>query len=163
MEVFRYTWRLPVYYNVSKVCENSRWGTAKMWNFRETLSKELSMEKAVSPESTAHCHRWSAPPPYTHTLTHTHTHTHTRNVYSIVLLLFLQHWALCQPRASHTRQVLDPWARSLTLFDGGGGVCLLFKTGFLCVSLAVPGSHSVDQAGLQLTEICLSLSPKCWD
>jgi hypothetical protein len=27
-----------------------------------------------------------------------------------------------------------------------------FKTGFLCVALAVPGACSVDQAGLELTE-----------
>ena len=26
-----------------------------------------------------------------------------------------------------------------------------------------PGTHSVDQAGLYLTEICLPLFPECWD
>jgi hypothetical protein len=26
-----------------------------------------------------------------------------------------------------------------------------------------PGTHSADQAGLELTELCLPLLPKCWD
>jgi hypothetical protein len=26
-----------------------------------------------------------------------------------------------------------------------------------------PGSHFIDWASLELTEICLSLSPECWD
>jgi hypothetical protein len=29
-------------------------------------------------------------------------------------------------------------------------VCLFFETGFLCIVLADPGTHSVDQAGLEL-------------
>jgi hypothetical protein len=37
-----------------------------------------------------------------------------------------------------------------------------FKIGFLC-SLGSPGTHSIDQAGLELTEICLPLPPKYWD
>ena len=36
---------------------------------------------------------------------------------------------------------------------------LFFETGFLCVaSFGCPGTHSVDQTGLELTEICLTLS-----
>jgi hypothetical protein len=34
------------------------------------------------------------------------------------------------------------------------------------VSLCNPGcsgTHSVDQAGLELTEVCLPLLPECWD
>ena len=38
-----------------------------------------------------------------------------------------------------------------------------FKTGFLCSFGACPGTYLVDQAGLELTEICLSLPPECWD
>jgi hypothetical protein len=37
------------------------------------------------------------------------------------------------------------------------------KTGFLYVTLDCPRTHSVDQAGLELTEICLPLPPECWD
>lgn len=37
-----------------------------------------------------------------------------------------------------------------------------FETGFLCVSLA-DLVLSIDQAGLELIEIHLLLSPKCWD
>ena len=35
-----------------------------------------------------------------------------------------------------------------------------FSTGFLCVAL---GILELDQAGLQLTEMRLSLPPECWD
>ena len=38
-----------------------------------------------------------------------------------------------------------------------------FKTGFLCVALEPAGTHFLDQAGLKLIEICLSLSPECWN
>ena len=34
----------------------------------------------------------------------------------------------------------------------------LSETGLLCVALAVGGTHSVDQTGLELTEIFLLLS-----
>ncbi len=34
---------------------------------------------------------------------------------------------------------------------------------FLCYSSGCHGAHFVDQAGLGLTEICLPLSPECWD
>ena len=42
---------------------------------------------------------------------------------------------------------------------------LLFNTGFLCVALAVLElrTGTVDQVGLELTEICLPLPPECWD
>ena len=40
---------------------------------------------------------------------------------------------------------------------------LFFETGFLCVALICPGTRSVEQDGLELTEILLPLSPKCWD
>ena len=44
-------------------------------------------------------------------------------------------------------------------------VCLFCfsKKGFLCVALAVLEVALVDQAGLELTEIRLSLPPECWD
>ena len=57
------------------------------------------------------------------------------------------------------------WSLSLVL-------CLLvlvldfffFETGFLCVTvLAVPELVLVNQAGLELIEIHLSLLPGCWD
>ena len=38
--------------------------------------------------------------------------------------------------------------------------CLFFKTGFLC-SPGSPRTHSVDQAGLELTELHLPLPPEC--
>jgi hypothetical protein len=41
-------------------------------------------------------------------------------------------------------------------------VFCLFETNFLC-SFGCPGAHSVNQAGLGLTEIHLLLPPKCWD
>lgn len=40
----------------------------------------------------------------------------------------------------------------------------VFQTGFLCVALTThctPGTHSVDQAGLKLTEICPPLTAAC--
>ena len=40
---------------------------------------------------------------------------------------------------------------------------LLFETGFLCSFGACPRTCSVDQAGLKLTEIHLSLPSQCWD
>ena len=42
-------------------------------------------------------------------------------------------------------------------------VCLFwfFKTGFLCSFGACPGTRSVDQAVLKLTEIHLPLPPEC--
>ena len=33
----------------------------------------------------------------------------------------------------------------------------------ICIALACSGTCSVDQAGLELTEICLPLPPECWD
>ena len=39
----------------------------------------------------------------------------------------------------------------------------LSETGFLCIALTVGGTHSVDRAGLELTEIFLPLPPECWD
>ena len=36
-----------------------------------------------------------------------------------------------------------------------------FEIGFLCV--CYPRNHFVDYAGLELTQICLLLPPKCWD
>ena len=39
---------------------------------------------------------------------------------------------------------------------------LFFKTEYHYVVLTVLGAHYVDQAGLELTEIHLSLPPKCW-
>ena len=42
--------------------------------------------------------------------------------------------------------------------------CCCFETGFLCVTaLTVLELALVDQAVLELTEICLPLPPKCWD
>jgi hypothetical protein len=40
-------------------------------------------------------------------------------------------------------------------------VCL--ETDFSLCSPSCPGPCSVDQAGLELTEICLPLPPECWD
>ena len=38
------------------------------------------------------------------------------------------------------------------------------EIGFLCVAFgACPVTLSVDQASLELTEICLPLPPDCWD
>jgi hypothetical protein len=42
-------------------------------------------------------------------------------------------------------------------------VVLLFESGSLYAALAVLKLISVDQAGLQFTEIFLPLSPECWD
>ena len=41
-----------------------------------------------------------------------------------------------------------------TFFWGGS-----FETGFLCSFGACPGIRSIDQAGLEFTEICLPLPP----
>jgi hypothetical protein len=40
--------------------------------------------------------------------------------------------------------------------------CFVFSRKVSLYSLGCPGTHSVDQAGLEL-EICLPLPPKCWD
>ena len=37
-------------------------------------------------------------------------------------------------------------------------VCLFFQTGFLCVALSYPGTHSVDQAVLELRDLPASAS-----
>jgi hypothetical protein len=43
-------------------------------------------------------------------------------------------------------------------------VCLfVFQDWVSQCSPGSPGTHSVDQAGLELIEICLPLPPKCWD
>ena len=46
-----------------------------------------------------------------------------------------------------------------------GGLCIFFfflnKTDISLCSLGCPGAHYVDQAGLELTEIHLSLPPEC--
>ena len=40
---------------------------------------------------------------------------------------------------------------------------LFYQTGFLCVTaLAVLELILVDQAGFELTEVCLPLPPECW-
>jgi hypothetical protein len=39
--------------------------------------------------------------------------------------------------------------------------CFVLRQGFF--SAVWPGTHSVDQAGLNLTEIHLPLPPECWD
>ena len=49
------------------------------------------------------------------------------------------------------------WVLFLCLF-------LVFQDRFSLFSFgACPGTHSVDQAGLKLTEICLPLPPECWN
>jgi len=40
---------------------------------------------------------------------------------------------------------------------------LSFVLVLLCFSLCSPGNHSLDQAGLELTETRLSLPPESWD
>ena len=42
-------------------------------------------------------------------------------------------------------------------------VCGFLETGFLYSFGASPGTHSVDQAGIELREIHLPLPPECWD
>ena len=42
-------------------------------------------------------------------------------------------------------------------------VCFSRNRISMCNSPGYPGTHSVDQASLELTEICLSLPPECWD
>jgi hypothetical protein len=39
----------------------------------------------------------------------------------------------------------------------------VFQDGVSLCSPGCPGTHSVDQAGLKFTEICLPLLPECWD
>lgn len=42
--------------------------------------------------------------------------------------------------------------------------CFVWGTWFLCVAPAGPGTHSVNQASLEPTGICLPLpAPECWD
>ena len=38
-----------------------------------------------------------------------------------------------------------------------------FQVRFSLHIFCCPGTHSVDQAGLELTEICLPLPPECWN
>jgi hypothetical protein len=43
-------------------------------------------------------------------------------------------------------------------------VFFFFETELFCETVPTfPGTHSVDLAGLKLTNICLPLPPKCWD
>ena len=53
---------------------------------------------------------------------------------------------------------------SIFIFVTDFFACLFFETGFLCVDLVpILELALVDQAGLELTEICLLLPPQCWD
>ena len=57
--------------------------------------------------------------------------------------------------------LLDSWKRDILLF-----VCLVgwfSRQGFSVALGPVPELVLVDQAGLELTEIHLPLSPECWD
>lgn len=42
-------------------------------------------------------------------------------------------------------------------------VLFLFLDRVLLHSPGCPGTHCVDQANLELSEICLILPPECWD
>jgi hypothetical protein len=78
----------------------------------------------------------------------------------LLLILQLINWRLDGCHAPGTLQTLPlPRAgvRDTQCF------VLFYKTRFLCVPPGFPGTHSVDQAGLEHTEICLPLPPKCWD
>ena len=62
------------------------------------------------------------------------------------------------------------WMGMSYLEIGGRARCLLlaflggcFKTGFLCVALAVLELALVDHAGSRLTEICVFLLPESWN
>ena len=55
-----------------------------------------------------------------------------------------------------TQWGLARWLRFLLLF-----LIWFIETGFLCVTAL--GVLELDQAGLELTEICPSLPPKCWN
>lgn len=48
--------------------------------------------------------------------------------------------------------------RGFLLFD----FCFLFETESLC-SFSWPAAHHRDKGGLELTNVCLLLPPKCWD
>ena len=52
---------------------------------------------------------------------------------------------------------------SLLIYSASFLFVCLFETGFSVKQSGHPGTHSIDQAGLVLTEIYLSLPPKCWD
>jgi hypothetical protein len=54
--------------------------------------------------------------------------------------------------------MLNLYEPSFSYFFLGRCVCGGFKTGFLCVALTVPGTHSVDQAGLELRNLSASAS-----
>jgi hypothetical protein len=57
----------------------------------------------------------------------------------------------------------DPYGVKLRALAVRIGLFLFFETGFLRVcSPDCPGTHFVDQAGLEL-RIHLPLPPKCWD
>ena len=51
-----------------------------------------------------------------------------------------------------------------SFFEHGicGVVCFQDRIS-LCNSPGCPGTHLIDQAGLELTDACLPLPPECWD
>lgn len=53
--------------------------------------------------------------------------------------------------------MLGVWVLGFSFLGGWG--CFFYETRFLFVALT--GSHSVDQADLKITEVCLHLPPEC--
>ena len=59
------------------------------------------------------------------------------------------------------------WDSSMSSFDNvyfdESGFCLFVADRVSLCSPGCPGTHSINQAGLELTEIHLPLPPGCWD
>ena len=108
---------------------------------------------------------------YIRTYTHTHTHTHAyirTFIYTYMHAYTYTHAYIHTYMHTHTcthiiylnnvsRVELKFFAESEHFF-----VCLFWDKVSLCSS-SCPGTHSVDQAGQELSEIHLTLSTEYWD
>ena len=66
-------------------------------------------------------------------------------------------------KARHGQGSMVNWRDGPAIKDTCSFCFCFFETRFLCSFGACPGTHSVDQAGLELTEIRLPPPPEYWD
>lgn len=69
----------------------------------------------------------------------------------------------CGDQIQHQHPVNGVTASGNFFWGGRFGLVWFFEIRFLCVTLTYWEPASIDQAGLELTEIHLLLLPECWD
>jgi hypothetical protein len=78
---------------------------------------------------------------------------------AIILNFFLLNWEMIEPVLNLLHLYWD-FIFSITIIII---ICCCFQDRISLSSPGCPGTHSVAQAGLELTEIRLPLPPECWD